>query len=75
MQNGMLKVSVSQPPEKGKANRAVIEVVAEELGLCRSRIELVSGETSSEKRFLVSDMTATQLTALIERQLADKKNA
>ena len=48
VQDGMLKVSVTQAPEKGKANKAVIELLAKKLGLKKSQIELIAGETSAD---------------------------
>jgi hypothetical protein len=51
---GRLKVAVTQAPEKGKANQALVKVLADELGLKRSQIELIAGETSGQKRFLIS---------------------
>ncbi|MDR0871207.1 MAG: DUF167 domain-containing protein, partial [Planctomycetaceae bacterium] len=45
-QGGALKVCVTQIPEKGKANKAVQEQLAKSLGLKKSQVELVSGETS-----------------------------
>lgn len=65
-QEGMLKVSVTQAPEKGKANKAIVELIANCLGLRKSQIELVSGETSPQKRFLVRGVAADQLACLIE---------
>ena len=53
VQDGQLKVCVTQQPEKGKANKAVAELLAKKLGLKKSQIELLSGETSHQKRFLV----------------------
>ncbi|HTI51367.1 MAG TPA: DUF167 domain-containing protein [Planctomycetaceae bacterium] len=50
---GRLKVAVTQAPEKGKANKALIDVLAEALGVKRKAIRLLSGETSSHKKFLV----------------------
>ena len=47
--DGALRVSVCAAPEKGKANRAVIDAVAGALGLAKSEIRLVSGETSPKK--------------------------
>ena len=44
-----LKVSVTAPPEDGKANEAVLRVLAEALGIPLSSIELVSGATSRDK--------------------------
>ena len=39
--------------EKGKANKAIVEVLAKWLGVRKSQIELISGETASQKKFLV----------------------
>jgi uncharacterized protein (TIGR00251 family) len=69
-QNGMLKVAVTQIAEKGKANQALVEALAEGLGLKRSQIELVSGESQREKRFLVRGANQEQLSALIAKLLA-----
>jgi uncharacterized protein len=60
-QAGMLKVCVTQSPEKGKANKAVIELLSKSLRLKKSQIELIAGETSHQKRFLVRDVTAAEL--------------
>ena len=65
-QEGMLKVSVTQAPEKGKANKAILELIANRLGLRKSQIELVSGETSPQKRFLVRDVAVGELARRIE---------
>ena len=48
-QDGMLKVSVTQAPEKGKANKALIAVLSEGLSLKKSQIELISGATSPQR--------------------------
>ena len=66
---GQLKVSVTQAPEKGKANQALIEVLADCLSLKRSQISLVSGETSGQKKFLITDITLPDLQARIVSQL------
>ena len=44
-----LEVSVTAPPDKGKANDAVIEVLADGLDLPKSAIALVRGHTSTQK--------------------------
>ncbi len=66
-QDGMLKVSVTQSPEKGKANRALIELLSRSLGLRKSQFELVSGETSHHKRFLVRDVAVQELAERIAK--------
>ena len=44
-----MKVRVTAPPEDGRANDALIEVLADWLGVKRRRIEIVSGATSRNK--------------------------
>src|SRR5204863_8043434 len=44
-----LKIAVSAAPERGKANDAVIETLAAQLGISPQRIRLVSGATSPLK--------------------------
>ena len=67
VQDGMLKVSVTQAPEKGKANKALIQLLSKSLGLKKSQIELLSGETSHQKRFLVRGIKPEQLAERIRR--------
>ena len=66
---GALKVAVTQAPEKGKANDAIIDVLVEALGLKRNQIELISGATSPQKKFLVTGLTRQELDARINSQL------
>jgi uncharacterized protein (TIGR00251 family) len=51
--DGTWKIKVSAAPEKGKANRALVEFLADRLGVAKSRIHIVSGETSHLKRIHV----------------------
>ena len=46
-----LRVSVTTVPEDGKANKAVIKLLAEALGLAKSRLTLVRGATARDKVF------------------------
>ena len=64
-QAGSLKIAVTAPPEDGRANKALVEVLAEALGLKRSQIELVRGQTHREKLFLVRGMTRDELSKRI----------
>ncbi|MDR1925813.1 MAG: DUF167 domain-containing protein [Planctomycetaceae bacterium] len=59
--NGALKVYVTQAPEKGKANKSIKELLAKSLKIKSSQIELVSGETSSSKKFLLRNIDAEYL--------------
>ncbi len=46
---GALKLTVSAPPEKGKANREVVRMVAEAFGVASRSVEILAGETSPDK--------------------------
>ena len=47
---GRLKVAVSAPPLDGRANAAVIELIAERLGVRASLLHVAAGEVSRDKR-------------------------
>ena len=64
-QNGTLKVCVTQSPEKGKANKALIAVLSKSFSLRKSQLELIAGETSQQKRFLVRGVTPEELSKRI----------
>ncbi|HBT77447.1 MAG TPA: DUF167 domain-containing protein [Planctomycetaceae bacterium] len=63
--DGSIKVSVTQIPERGKANKVVIEYLAEYLGLRKSQLELIAGETSRRKRILLRDVDEARLSAIL----------
>jgi len=67
VQDGMLKVCVTQPPEKGKANKALVELLSKKLSLKKSQIELIAGATSHQKRFLVRGIGVDELSERIQR--------
>jgi len=56
-----LKVSVTAVPERGKANEAVIELLAGALGLPKSRIRVLRGETQPNKLVEVDGLDDTEL--------------
>ena len=66
---GSLKVATTAPPEHGKANQAIAEVLRETLGLKRSQIELLNGATSREKRFLIRGLGRDETVERIEAHL------
>ncbi|HTS48643.1 MAG TPA: DUF167 domain-containing protein [Bryobacteraceae bacterium] len=54
--DGTWKVKVAAVPEKGKANRALCDFIAEKLGVAKTRVRIVAGETSQLKRVRVDDV-------------------
>ncbi|MFL5341654.1 MAG: DUF167 domain-containing protein [Gemmataceae bacterium] len=69
-QAGALKVAVTAPPEDGRANQALTELLRDVLGLKRSQVELIAGTTSRDKRFLIrgvkKDVLAAKILALTD---------
>jgi len=59
---GALKVTVAAAPERGKANRAVLELLAAALDLAPSALAIVSGATSPDKVILVP-LSAAEIEA------------
>ena len=72
VRNGMLRVAVTAAPEKGKANRAIIGLLSEALDVPKSAIELASGETASQKRFVIVGGDAGTIREAIRRILQAK---
>ena len=67
---GALRVAVAAAPERGKANAAIAEVLAEALGCKNAQVRLLSGETSREKMFLVVGIAPDDLRGRVETLLA-----
>ncbi len=61
-----LKVSVTAPPEDGRANEAVLALLRDEYKFQRSQLVLLSGQTNRNKVVLVRGVTPQQLIALVE---------
>jgi len=65
LHDGRIKVAVTAPPVDGEANAAVIEVIAEALGVSRSAVQVVAGQSSRRKTLRVSGVTPEQVEELI----------
>jgi uncharacterized protein (TIGR00251 family) len=70
-QNGALKVAVIAPADRGRANKALEEVLATALGLKKSQVALLSGPTNRDKRFLLRSVTVAQVRARLNRLVAE----
>ncbi len=60
-----LKVKVAAPPEGGRANQAVTELLASTLGMPASAVNLVSGATNRSKRFRIGPVELDVVRRLI----------
>jgi uncharacterized protein (TIGR00251 family) len=71
-QAGSLKVAVTAPPEDGRANKALTDALRELLGLKRSQVELLSGQTSRNKKFLIRGLTRAELASRLAEMFEDR---
>jgi hypothetical protein len=60
------KLRVTAPPERGKANEATLELLADTLGLAATKLRLVSGHGSRDKTVEITGLTTDEA----ERRLA-----
>jgi uncharacterized protein len=59
------KVRVSAPPEDGRANDAVVRLLADALGVPRAHVELVSGHASREKMVVLEGVAQADAERLL----------
>ena len=73
---GWLRVSVAAAPERGKANRAVLALLAKALRAPPSSLAILSGDTDARKRIGVSGLAPEELSgrlaALMEMDMPRK---
>ena len=60
-----LKIRLAAPPVDGKANAALLAFVAMQLGVAKSAVDLVSGQTSRAKRVRIAGMNAEKIRQLL----------
>src|SRR5438105_1183949 len=60
-QAGALKLAVTAPPEDGRANAALVELIRDLLGLKRSQVELVGGAKDRNKKVLIRGVTCAEV--------------
>ena len=58
-----LKIRLAAPPVDGKANACLVEFLARQLGVAKSAVELISGDSSRAKRVRVGGVAADTAAA------------
>ncbi len=66
--DGRAKIAVAAPPEKGKANAALVAYLAGELGIRRQCVTVVQGQTSPVKTVHLAGVTAEAVRAWLARR-------
>jgi uncharacterized protein len=72
--NGMLRVRVAAPPEKGKANRALTEFLAAKLRVRAKDVRVVNGLTSAVKQIEIAAPVDMDLLGKLAQGNAEAAN-
>lgn len=65
VRDGELCVAVTAPPDRGRANDAIVKVLAKVIGAPRSRVKILSGETNRHKRLMVEGVAVEEVVAAL----------
>nr|WP_298719662.1 DUF167 domain-containing protein [uncultured Steroidobacter sp.] len=65
MHDGSVKIRLAAPPVDGAANAALIEFVAKQVGVAKSRVRITAGLSSRRKTVEVDGVTAEQLAGAL----------
>lgn len=65
MHDGCVKIRLAAPPVDGAANAALIEFVADQLGIAKSRVRIAAGLTSRRKTVEVDGVTVEQIAGAL----------
>jgi len=67
MEDGSLKIRLTAPPVDGRANQALIKLLANTLGVSASQIWISSGEHSRNKSVLIDGLDLNEYQAIIDQ--------
>ncbi|MFZ5469243.1 MAG: DUF167 domain-containing protein [Myxococcota bacterium] len=62
---GQLKIQLAAPPVDGAANAALVEFVAERVGVPKRQVQLVAGESSRRKRLRIEGAEPARVAAVM----------
>jgi uncharacterized protein len=66
LEDGTVRIRLTAPPVEGKANAALIDFLSKVLGVRRSDIEIVAGETSRNKLVAINDIDPATVQERLE---------
>ena len=67
MADGSLKIRLTAPPVDGKANQALVKLLANTLGVSASQISISSGEHSRNKSLFIDGLDPHEYQAIINQ--------
>jgi uncharacterized protein (TIGR00251 family) len=69
--DGVLRVRLTSPPVENRANRHLIEFLAETFGVPKTAVRIVSGSRSRRKTVAVEGLTREQALAILAHYLVE----
>lgn len=67
--NDALKISIAAPPVEGKANKKCITYLAKYFDVAKSKIEIISGQTSKNKLIKIYDISPKEFLDKLEKDI------
>lgn len=61
IKEGVLQIRVGAPPDKGKANKELVDFLSKTLGVRKSSVIIVKGQTSRNKVITIEGMSAGEI--------------
>jgi uncharacterized protein (TIGR00251 family) len=58
IKEGVLQIKIGAPPDKGKANKELVDFLSEKLGIRKSSILIIKGGTSRNKVIVIEGLSA-----------------
>ena len=65
--NNALKISIAAPPVEGKANKKCITYLAKFFDVAKSKVEIISGQTSKNKLIKIYDISQKEFLDKLEK--------
>ena len=65
--DGRILIRVTAPPAEGRANDAVVALLAKTLGARKSSVRVLSGHAARDKRVAIEGLTSAQALELLRK--------
>jgi uncharacterized protein (TIGR00251 family) len=66
MHDGVIKIRIAAPAVENAANEALVEFLADRLGIAKRSVRIVSGGASRRKRLEIEDVTEKEIAAKLK---------
>lgn len=75
LEDGTYKIRINEPPDKGKANKALVKYLSKILSIPKSRIKIISGERSREKILKIQGIKKERLDTILLNAVNESKGS